>query len=145
MCSLAALYILKFYHKVQMIFWYWNFKKPAIVLCLCLFNDACWWGHDSFLKMAKLSSEETYMIYSIFIEKLSWISIVWNLNNQWIYTFLFLFMAYFRDLNITYVVSIATGFVFEESHAKTLKNSNKILLRIKVLFKNVYFLPPQSL
>ena len=51
----------------------------------------------------------------------------------------FLLLTYFRDLNITYVVSIATGFVFEESHAKTLKNSDKILLRIKLLFKNVYF------
>ena len=47
-------------------------KNPQKVLCLCLFNDACWWGYDSFVKCQNyLLKKCVYMIYFILIVKVS--------------------------------------------------------------------------
>ena len=86
--------------------------------------------------MSKLSSQEMYLYDLFYFDSKSKLNEYSRKTNKYIFSISHIFSRFEYHICYTYY----NWFVFEESHAKTLKNSNKILLRIKVLFKNVSFI-----
>ena len=85
--------------------------------------------------MSKLSSQEMYLYDLFYFDSKSKLNEYSRKTNEYIFFISHIFSRFEYHICCTYY----NWFVFEESHAKTLKNLNKILLRIKVLFKKCIF------